>query len=461
MEGIILNKTNIKIFEDYIQEVKATYKAQGLIVGIFDQENLLYEHITGYRDVENKKKIDRETIFGIASITKSFTTIGLMQLVSKGIIKLEAPISTYYDEWTLPLENTPTLKQLLSHSGGFFPQERFLMNDFAKRFGIQDHLDTDEKLAEEGIEAIINRLNQSKSFNGLPGTYMSYSNFSFAIITDLIRRFSDYPSYAESMMDTVIRPLNLKNTFFDFDQTKVENNITKLYTATPNGIDCTSDYTDLGFVLLGGGALKSTFNDLMTYTRMFMNNGKINGNQFLASSILKEMTGKQISYSENLGYGLGLMVGSLDTFNYIGHSGGLTGVSSFFGYSKEIKKGVVVLCNTGAVPASSIGIAALRLANDEYPDYKTNHYDTAHWSEKIVQNTLGLYESQEGDKIIIESHKDGIQAIIGDEVFSCRIINEDLMLIQNKMEENNCRILRDSHGKAWALYRGLRIIPRK
>ena len=244
-------------------------------------------------------------------------------------------------------------------------------------------------------------------------------------------------------------------------KTKVENNITKLYTATPNGIDCTSDYTDLGFVLLGGGALKSTFNDLMTYTRMFMNNGKINGNQFLASSILKEMTGKQISYSENLGYGLGLMVGSLDTFNYIGHSGGLTGVSSFFGYSKEIKKGVVVLCNTGAVPASSIGIAALRLANDEYPDYKTNHYDTAHWSEKIVQNTLGLYESQEGDKIIIESHKDGIQVIIGDEVFSCRIINEDLMLIQNKMEENNCRILRDSHGKAWALYRGLRIIPRK
>ena len=199
----------------------------------------------------------------------------------------------------------------------------------------------------------------------------------------------------------------------------------------------------------------------MAYTRMFMNKGKVDGDEFLESSILTEMTSKQISYSDYLGYGLGLMIGNLDTFNYIGHSGGLTGVSSFFAYSNESKKGVVVLCNTGAVPASSIGIAALRLANDEYPNYKIKSYATGCWSEKTIQNTLGVYESQEGDKIIIESHQDGVQAIIGDEFFPCRIIHDDLMLIQNKMEENNCRILRDVHGKAWALYRGLRIIPRK
>lgn len=456
-----MNKENIKSFENYIQEVKSTYGAQGLIVGIFDQENLLYEHVVGYRDMENKKKIDRETIFGIASITKSFTTIGLLQLVSKGIIDLDAPISAYYSDWKLSKENTPTIRQLLSHSGGFFPQERFLMNDFAQRFEIQDYLATNETLAKRGIEAIIDRLNQSSSFNGAPGTYMSYSNFSFGLITDLVRRFSSSSSYAEAIMENVIEPLNLQKTFFDFDRTKNEENITKLYTVTSNGIECTSDYTDLGFVLLGGGALKSTFNDMMTYTRMFMSDGKTSTSELLESSLIEDMTTKQIAYSDYLGYGLGLMVGNLDTFNYIGHSGGLTGVSSFFGYSKDINKGVVVLCNTGAVPASSIGIAALRLANDEYPDYRARQYETGQWSENTIQNTLGVYESQEGDKVVIESYEDGVQAIIGDEIFPCILIHDDLMLIQNKMEENHCRILRDSYSKAWAIYKGLRIIPRK
>lgn len=124
---------NIKAFQAYLNRVKQVYQVQGLIVGIFDKEDVLYERIVGYRDVEQALPIDKDTIFGVASITKSFTIVKLLQLAAEGRIDIQAPIHQYYKDWCLAPEHTPTVAQLMSHTGGFFPQERFLMNDVAKR----------------------------------------------------------------------------------------------------------------------------------------------------------------------------------------------------------------------------------------------------------------------------------------------------------------------------------------
>lgn len=458
-----MDKEYIRLFEEYIEKVRETYQVQGLIVGIFDKEKVLYKHIVGYRDSVSKKSINEDTIFGVASITKSFTVIRLLQLVDKGIIDLDAPVSLYYEDWRLSAEHTPTIKQLLSHAGGFYPQERFLMNDFASKLNLEDmsSLAHSQKLQEEGISAIVKRLNQVEFFNGLPGMRFSYSNFSFGILTDLVRRYSPEKDYVTSMNTGVLQPMGFKNTFFDFKRTCEEENIATLYTPGELGVKATSDYTDLGFVLLGGGGLKSTFNELMRYTRLYMNEGKLNGQEILSKYWVDEMVTERISYKEHQGYGYGLVTGKLDGFDYAGHGGGLTGVSSFFGFSKDGEKGVVVLCNTSGVPASSIGIAALRLAHDQYPDYKVGQYATGLWSKDTIDNTLGFYESEEGDKVEIQACGDGVKAIIDGKELTCRLIDDDLMLIQNKMEENYCKILRRKNGKSFGLYLGSRIIPKK
>jgi len=457
-----MQKEHINVFESYVNKVKDVYAAQGLIVGIFDKSDVLYEYTVGYRDVEQELPIDRDTIFGIASITKSFTVIGILQLVEKGLIDLDAPISQYYENWALEKERTPTVRQLMSHGAGFFPQERFLMKDFASDLGIDNvaNLATSDELAEAGIASIIKRLNQAEFFNGPPGKRFSYSNFSFGILTDLVRKFSTYTSYAEAVEEDVLRPMGMANSFFDFARTGKEENISTLYTSKALGVETTMDYTDLGFVLLGGGALKSTFNDLMVYTRMFLNDGLVDGNQVLSKKSIEAMAKERISYKEHQGYGYGLVVGDLESIRYAGHSGGLTGVSSFFGYSKDSGKGVVVLCNTGGVPATSIGIAALRLAHDQYPSYKVGQYPEGLWSKATIENTLGRYESEEGDKAEIQACGDGVKIIIDGKELTCRVVNDELMIIENKMEENYCRILRRGSGKAFGIYLGSRIIPR-
>lgn len=448
-------------FENTVNQFVDTYKAQGLIVGIFDADERLYQETFGYRDVEHQKSIDGDTIFGIASITKSFTAVRLMQLVEQGVIDLDMTLDQLYEDWALPKMHTPTVRHLLSHAAGFYPQERFLMNDVAEEMGVSEtELHHSEVLSKRGIEMIIKRLNRAKAYTGMPGEYFSYSNFSFGILTDLVERFSEESTYAESVMAHVIEPMGLKNTFFDFVRTKDENNITTLYTAEKDGVKSTDDYTDSGFVLLGGGALKSTFNDLMCYTRFYMQDGYFSGQQILGAKWLGEMLKQRISYKDGQGYGYALVTGQIDDLNYVGHSGGLTGVSSFFGFCKESGKGVVVLCNTGGVPATAIGIAALRLAHDRYPAYQIGDYSDVTWSSAVVDHTLGVYQSEEGDRAEVIFREGKIKMLVNGNMRACRTVRDDLILIVNEMEENHCRILRDKEGVATGLYLGSRIIPK-
>lgn len=188
---------------------------------------------------------------------------------------------------------------------------------------------------------IIHRLNQTLFFNGHPGQRFSYSNFSFGILTDLVKRYAKEQDYVKAIETGILKPLNMNHSFFNFERTQSEKNITTLYTVDDQKINSSKDYTDMGFVLLGGGALKSTFNDLMAYTRMFLNDGQHDGQQVLPVQWIEEMTKERITYKDHQGYGYGLVTGEIDGLHYVGHSGGLTGVSSFFGFSKTLARGLL------------------------------------------------------------------------------------------------------------------------
>lgn len=447
---------HLKTFETYLDRITALHGPQGLIVGVFDTEEILFERIIGYRDVEKRLPIDRETLFGIASITKSFTTLGLLKAVEAGRIDLDEPISTYFPKLTLAPDHMPRVRHLLSHTAGFFPQERFLMNDFAKRLGIKGSLAHSDRLAQAGIDALIERLNRQTRFTGEPGARMSYSNYSFGLVTDLVRRFSGHDDYVRAIESDVIGPLGLTRTYFDFARPAREENVSRLYTQGPEGPVATDDFTDLGFVLLGGGALKSTFNDMMRYTRMFLGATS----PPLPMAWLDEMTTPRVSTRKGLGYGYALTTGDLGDLRYAGHSGGLTGVSSFFGFSRASGLGVVVLCNTGGVPASSIGIAALRLAHGLYPDPILRHEPVGTWSDAVIRNSLGEYASEEGDRMTLIRRGDEVLIEMDSETFPCLIVDEDALIILNRMEEQYCRLLRNPDGHAWGITRGSRILPR-
>ncbi len=123
-------------FEDYIRKIMETYRAVGLAVTIVSPEKTKYRHFFGWRDVEKQLPIDENTLFGLASITKSFTCLAIMQLHEKRKININDPISRYIPEYRGLGQNTARVYHLMSHSAGFFPQKRLCAVDVARKWGL-------------------------------------------------------------------------------------------------------------------------------------------------------------------------------------------------------------------------------------------------------------------------------------------------------------------------------------
>ncbi|HPG34037.1 MAG TPA: serine hydrolase domain-containing protein, partial [Lentimicrobium sp.] len=101
----------------YIEKAMSKNKITGLSIAVVDSNGVLLADGFGMADKEKKIAADSSTLFPIASVTKTFTGIAVMQLVEKGLIDLDKPIVAYIPELSLPYgeEKTITPRMLLTH----------------------------------------------------------------------------------------------------------------------------------------------------------------------------------------------------------------------------------------------------------------------------------------------------------------------------------------------------------
>ncbi len=91
-----LDNNKFEKFEKLTQEIMEENKARGIAVRAFRKSGeIIYEKYFGFKNEEKKELIDENTIFGIASITKSFVALSILQLLEQGKLSLEDPISKY------------------------------------------------------------------------------------------------------------------------------------------------------------------------------------------------------------------------------------------------------------------------------------------------------------------------------------------------------------------------------
>ena len=89
--------------ETYIEEILKGADARGAALGVVNADGkVLYQKFFGWRDAERELPIDENTLFGIASVTKSFTALAVMQLQEAGVLSLEDPIAKYVPEYQDP-----------------------------------------------------------------------------------------------------------------------------------------------------------------------------------------------------------------------------------------------------------------------------------------------------------------------------------------------------------------------
>ncbi len=175
-------------FDQYIRHKKTP----GLQYVVIKDGQTLFEYQGGFADIDQQKPVNQQSVFRAYSITKTFTSLAIMQLVESGKLKLDDPASKYIEHY--PYQSEVTLRQLLSHTAGM-PNPLPKWVHYAGEHG---HFDS-----KEAQNQIINKHNKLKS---KPGTKASYSNVGYVLLGMIIEKVSGL-SYEDYVQQNILDKL--------------------------------------------------------------------------------------------------------------------------------------------------------------------------------------------------------------------------------------------------------------
>lgn len=320
----------------YIEKTISKNKIVGLSIAVVDSTGILLSDGFGMADKESKVAANSSTLFPIASITKTFTGIAVMQLVEKGQINLDKPISDYIPELSLPNgeEKIITPRMLLTHHSG-------IHGDILYNWYLPDV--SNDPLIYEQVVPLINEVGTIFT----PGKLHSYSNAGYSLLGVLVHKASGL-SYPEYVHENIFKPLKMGNSIV-FAGEFTNNLIAKGY----YGRDACSMPMKLG---IPAGGIALTANDAAKYLLGIIDSYHGN-NPLLKQETLKIMMSQQNAHIErDKGFSIGLtwflQNPIMNHTKYAAHRGELPPYHSMMVILPEIKCGVLISTNTDK--ASSI-----------------------------------------------------------------------------------------------------------
>ena len=315
--------------KDYIQKEMYQRKIVGLSVAIVDSNGILLSNGFGKANKENNIPADDSTLFPIASITKTFTGIAVMQLVEQGLIDLDKPIGTYIEELSLPNneEDIITTRMLLTHHSGI--QGDILYNWYLP------NVSKDPLIYEQ----VVNLINEAGTIF-TPGKLHSYCNAGYSLLGVLIHKVSGTP-YVEYIRSNILSPLEMTNSIVfagensnafiskGYDKRKVSEMPMKL------GIPA------------GGMALSA--NDAAKYMMAIINSYHGNSTLLNAVTMKKMMTQQNSNVILDKGFSIGFTWFLQDPIGehtkYAAHRGELPPYHAMMIILPELKIGVLISVN--------------------------------------------------------------------------------------------------------------------
>lgn len=181
------------------------YNLPGFSLVVFENYKVVYSHQWGVKSMDSKEKIDVNTAFSTASISKPVTALLCHILEEKGLINLNDPIDPYLKRWHLPKSkftenNSPTWKQFLNHTAG------------TSQSGFEDHYEGEIiPTIKQSLLGQIPRYDKEIEFLFTPGTGFEYSGGGYVIVQMALEDTFNRP-IAELAKENIFSPLGLKNT---------------------------------------------------------------------------------------------------------------------------------------------------------------------------------------------------------------------------------------------------------
>jgi len=328
------------------REFLAREHIPGAAWGVIIDGALAHVGTAGVRDVRTKMPVERDTVFRIASMTKSFTALSILKLRDEGRLSLDDPADRHVPELknlTYPTDDSPriTIRHLLSHAEGF----------------PEDNPWGDQQLAATAAD--LSRMMRSGiPFSNAPGVAYEYSNYGFAILGRIVANVSKLP-YSTYVTTNVLTPLGMASTTLEPKAVPADK-LAHGYRWEDERWKEEPQLADGAFGSMGG--MLTSVQDLATYVGLYLAAWPPRSDPEsgpLRRASLREMqqisrprpstVTRSSSGSPQLnagGYGFGLGISETCSFGHVvAHSGGLPGFGSQMRWLPEYGVGIVALGN--------------------------------------------------------------------------------------------------------------------
>nr|NQU90050.1 serine hydrolase [Bacteroidota bacterium] len=376
-----------ELMEDY-----STFKGFNGAILVAVKDQIIFEKAFGYSNFEWEIPNSIHTKFRIASITKSFTAILVMQQVEEGKLKLDGKVSDYLPDYPKTTGDKISIHHLLTHSSGII--------DFPD---VPEDFDVCERKHHTIYELF--EYFQDKELLCEPGSMFRYSNFNYIVLAAILEQVSGQP-YPILIQERIFAPAGMHNSGIDDNITLVKNRAQGYYQNFLTDEKENATFVDMS-VVIGAGDIYSTIEDMFKFNQALTNNVFIT-----PESLAVILTPNLFPNMQNYGYGWDIKTNNWgpahEEIVVYGSAGSINGFKSNF---RRFDNGncIVVLSNYKDRSGTSIEIAGTQeIINDIAAILYDRDFNPP--SQSIASIIGRALVSGEGSSLgeIYESHRDNI-----------------------------------------------------
>ena len=394
----------------HIEQLVADGKIPSMAVAVARDGEIIWEKGFGLADRERNIPATEHTPYPLASISKTLTATGLMTLVERGLVNLDAPVNGYLGAAKLQArvgdaEGT-TVRRVASHTAGLPLHSQ--------------HFYDGESHRPPPMDETIYRYGNLVT---APGERYQYSNLGYGILGDVISRVSGQ-SYTDFMRGEVFVPLGMNHTSVHVEPGLEEDQAVKYIPEDTVVPPCDSDSP-------GASSIYGSAHDLMRFAMFHLKNNLPDQRAIISDAAIDEMqqpspeTGPTREWErEGSGYGIGWFIGITgNRLRVVQHNGGTVGVSTVLALVPEENLAVVVLSNTNSRWPDAILIEILCTLLSGQPEEflppagKASDEPPFAPDPELVGSWEGLVHTYEGKvPLVLEIGKSGgIYATLGEQ----------------------------------------------
>ena len=371
----LLERVDLEAFFDGIIPLQMERSdVAGATVLVMKDGTVLLKKGYGYADATKKTPVDPDTtMFRLASISKTFTWIAVMQLAEQGKLDIDADVNKYLDFRITSAFGKPiTLRNLMTHTGGFEEEVRDIIYvDPKKTASLGDFL----------------KQNQPRRMFP-PGEISAYSNYGVGLAGYIVQRVSVEP-FEQYVAEHIFQPLGMKHSSFNEPLTA------ELAPFVSEGYRNTTEKPALGFEVFNpapAGGVSSSAGDMGRYAMALLNGGELDGYRILKPETRDLMWTPQFRASDQLPP---ICMGFYETWrnnlHFIGHGGDLIAFHSIFLMEPKEKLVLFISYNSAGSAARERPELLNAFADRYYPAYTPPAFQSVPAAQ--IKDIAGSYQS--------------------------------------------------------------------